>query len=279
MAYVPVDINEAVRRECLRRGYSERTIETYQDCIKRFIEFSGKKIDKISKEDALNFLYDLKENGKSGNTLHVYHMAIRFLMEDILRKNIRLNIKYSKRPEKLPLVLFKEECKQLFSAISNSKHKLMIQLLYGAGLRASELINLKIKELDLDKNYGFVRNGKGNKDRIFIIPESLKSRIINLIADEKLNSENYLFTSNRNSNYNIRSLQEIIKKSCKKAGIKKKVHPHTLRHSFATHLIEQGNSISEVQALLGHKSPETTMVYLHTGNHNMLKIKSPIDSF
>ncbi len=278
MVYVPIDINEAIKKECLRRGYSIRTIETYQDCIKRFIKFSGKSIDKIGKEDALNFLYYLQENGKSGNTLHVYHMAIRFLMEDILRKNIRLNIKYSKRPEKLPLVLSKEECKSLFNAIANEKHRLMIQLLYGAGLRASELLNLKIKELNLNEGYGFVRNGKGNKDRIFIIPESLKPRIIRLITDEKLNSENYLFTSNRNNNYDIRSLQEIIKKASRIAYIKKKVHPHTLRHSFATHLIEQGNSLQEVQALLGHKSPETTQVYLHTASKNMINIKSPIDS-
>ena len=278
MAYVPVNIDEAVRKECLRRGYSIRTIETYQDCIKRFIKFSGKSIDKIGKEDALNFLYDLKEKGKSGNTLHVYHMAIRFLMEDILRKNIRLNIKYSKRPEKLPLVLSKEECKSLFEAITNEKHRLMIHLLYGAGLRASELLNLKIKELNLNEGYGFVRNGKGNKDRLFIIPLSLKQEIINFINNEKLNSEDYLFKSNRNEKYSIRSIQEIIKKSCRTAGIDKKIHPHTLRHSFATHLIEQGSSLQEVQALLGHKSPETTQVYLHTASKNMINIKSPLDS-
>lgn len=277
MSYIPVNINEAIRKECLRRGYSERTIATYQDCINKFIEFSGKKIDKISKDDSLNFLYDLREKGKSGSTLHVYHMAIRFLLEDILRKNIRLNVKYSKRAEKLPLVLSKEECKKLFSGISNSKHKLMIKLLYGAGLRASELLNIKIKDLYIDKNYGFVRNGKGGKDRIFIIPSSLKQEIINLIDNEKLNSENFLFTSNRGSSYNIRSLQEIIKKSCKVAKLEKKIHPHTLRHSFATHLIEQGSSLSEVQSLLRHSSPETTQIYLHTSNLSMINIKSPLD--
>ena len=277
MAYVPVDINEAVRRECSRRRFSPRTIGTYQECIKKFIGFTEKSIDKIGKKDVLDFLTCLSEKGYSGNTMHVYHMAIRFLMEDILRKRIKLDIKYSKRPEKLPLVLSKEECKSLFNAIVNEKHKLMIQLLYGVGLRASELLNLKIKELNLNEGYGFVRNGKGNKDRIFIIPESLKPKIIRLIAEEKLASENYLFTSNRNSNYDIRSLQEIIKKASRITYIKKNVHPHTLRHSFATHLVEQGSSLQEVQALLGHKSPETTQVYLHTAIPK-INIKSPIDS-
>ena len=278
MAYVPVDVNYAVRRECLRRGYSERTIKTYHDCIQRFLNFSGKSIDKIGKEDALNFLYDLREKEKSGSTLNVYQMAIRFLLEDILRKNIRLNIKYSKRAEKLPLVLSKEEVRKLIESISNPKHKLMISLLYGTGLRASELLNLKIRDLELDKNYGFVRNGKGNKDRLFIIPSSLKKEIAKLIDNEKLNRENYLFTSNRQEKYNIRSLQEIIKKACKISEIKKQVHPHTLRHSFATNLIEQGSSLQEVQSLLGHSSPETTQIYLHTACKNLIKVKSPMDS-
>jgi len=267
-----------VRRECLRRGYSERTIETYQDCIQRFLEFSGKSIDKIGKEDALNFLYYLREKEKSGSTINVYHMAIRFLLEDILRKNIRLNIKYSKRAEKLPLVLSKEEVKRLIESISNLKHRLMISLLYGAGLRASELLNLKVKDLEIDKNYGFVRQGKGNKDRLFIIPSSLKQELINLIENEGLNEEDYLFTSNRQEGYSIRSLQEIIKKAVRISKIEKQVHPHTLRHSFATHLVEQGNSISEVQSLLGHSSPETTQIYLHTSSKNLISVRSPLDN-
>src|SRR4030042_4412435 len=155
----------------------------------------------------------------------------------------------------------------------------MIELMYGSGLRVSELINLKVKDLEIGKNYGFVRGGKGNKDRMFILPKICSEKIKNLVEIENLEKENYLFNSNRNDKKNIGRLQEIIKRALKLAGINKKVHCHTLRHSFATHLIEQGSSVSEVQSLLGHKSPETTMIYLHNASSQMINIKSPLDNF
>ena len=279
MGYIPIDINSAIRKECFRRGYSERTIETYQNCCKKFLEFCGdeKGIDIIGKRDVLDFLSSLKEKGYSGSTLNVYHMAIRFLMEDILRKNIKLNIKYSKRPEKLPRVLSKEEIKKLIGKIHNWKHRLMIELLYGAGLRSSELLNIRVCDLHLNENYGFVRSGKGNKDRMFILAKIVREKIKNLIEIEKLVGDDFLFLTNRREKYCLRSLQEIVKKSAKESELKE-VHCHTLRHSFATHLIERGSSVSEVQSLLGHKSPETTFVYLHTAAPNMIKIKSPLDT-
>lgn len=277
MVYIPVNVEEAVKRECKRRGYSNRTIETYLLCINRFLKFTNKTINKISKKDVREFLEYLSDRGKAGNTLNTYHMAIRFLFEDVLDKRIWLDIKYSKVPEKLPVVLSKEEVKNLINVISNSKHKLMISLLYGAGLRVSELINLRVKDLQIDDSYGWVRGGKGNKDRLFLIANSLKPAIKELMEKENLSEEGFLFNSNRNDKYDVRSLQEIIKKARKKSKIEKPISCHTLRHSFATHLIEQENSLQEVQALLGHKSPETTQVYLHTAIPK-INIKSPIDS-
>jgi len=279
MAYIPVDWEYSLRKECIRRGYSPRTIKTYSECISKFLKFSGKTLDKIGKQDVRLYLDNLAGRGLAGSSLNVNLMAIRFLLEDILRKNIHLNIKYSKTPEKLPVVLTKEEVKRLIGKIANWKHRLMIELMYGSGLRVSELINLKVKDLEISKNYGFVRGGKGNKDRMFILPKICSEKIKSLIEIENLEKENYLFNSNRNDKYNLRSLQEIIKRASKLAGINKKVHCHTLRHSFATHLIEQGQSVSEVQSLLGHKSPETTMIYLHTSGSQMINIKSPLDNF
>ena len=174
MVYIPINIEEAVKRECKRRRYSDKTVKTYLYCINRFLRFIKKGINTISKKDVRLFLEHLSEKGKSGNTMNTYHMAIRFLFEDILDKRIWIDIKYSKVPEKLPIILSKEEVKKLFNAINNEKHRLMVQVMYSAGLRVSELINLKVKDLDIKKNYGFVRQGKGNKDRIFIISESLK---------------------------------------------------------------------------------------------------------
>jgi len=277
MSYVPVDWAGSVRKECRRRRYSERTIKTYIYCISRFLKFAGKGLDKISKKDVRLFLEDLSEKERAGNTMNVYHMAIRFLFEEVLDKRIWIDIKYSKVPEKMPVVLSKSDVRSLFGAIMNEKHRLMIEFLYSSGLRVSELVNLTVKDLDINNGYGWVRGGKGNRDRLFIVAERLKNEIIGLVNRECLKPEQYLFYSNRKNKYNIRSIQQILKGAAKKSGTNKPISPHTLRHSFATHLIEDGCSVSDVQALLGHKSPETTSVYLHTASHQMIKIKSPLD--
>ena len=150
-------------------------------------------------------------------------MAVRFLFTQILNKKMWIDIKYSKTPKRLPIVLSKEEIKKLFENIKNSKHRLMVELMYSAGLRVSELINLKICDLEMDKDYGFVRKGKGNKDRLFILSEKVKDKIKNLIKKEKINKKDYLFNSLRKRKYHIRSLQKILKDASK--GINKKIHP------------------------------------------------------
>jgi len=274
-----LDVASAISRECRRRGYSERTVESYTSCVLKFISFTGKTADTLSKQDALNFLLYLKEEKKAaGNTLNVHHMAIRFFLEDILHKNMKLNIKYSKRPEKIPVFLTKEEVKRLIGKIGNWKHRLMIEVLYGGGLRVSELLNLRVKDLLIESGYGFIRQGKGRKDRIFVLSKICLDKIKNLIKMEKLNNEDFLFLTNRREPYSVRSVQEIVKKATLLAGIRKEVHPHTLRHSFATHLIQNGASLNEVQTMLGHKSPETSMIYVHMASPNMINIKSPLDS-
>jgi len=278
MVYIPIDIEEAVKKECKRRRYSDKTIKTYIYCIDRFLRWCGKDLGKISKKDVRFFLEYLSEKERAGNTLNTYHMAIRFLFEDVLDKRIWIDIKYSKVPKKLPVVLNKEEIRRLFEAIDNKTHELMIKLMYSAGLRVSELINLKVEDLNLKQGFGYVRQGKGNKDRIFIIAENLKGELREYIGKKKLNEYPYLFMSNRERKYSVRSLQQIIKKATKKAKINKQISCHTLRHSFATHLIENEYSLIDVQVLVGHKSPETTFTYLHTISPKLLNIKSPIDS-
>ena len=201
MVYFPVDIEKAIARECKRRGYSEKTIKSYTYCINYFLKFTNKPLNKISKKDVRLFLENLSEKDMAGNTMNVYHMAIRFLFQDVLDKKIWINIKYSKIPKKLPLVLTKEEVKKLFNAINNKKHRLMIRLMYAAGLRVSELLNLKINDLEISKSYGYVRKGKGDKDRIFIIADALKDDLTKLIGSKKLNELEYLFTNNKKTKY------------------------------------------------------------------------------
>jgi len=273
-----MDLNYRLIQEMKRRNFSPRTIETYSDCIRKFLEFTKKDARYLSKKDVLDFLNHLQTKKYSGSSMNVYHMAIKFLMEEVLRKNIRLNIKYSKRPTRLPEVLTQEEVCKILESIKNTKHRLMISLLYGAGLRVSELLNLKVGEINFDNKYGFVRQGKGRKDRIFILPEKIAFQLKELISFEKLSSEDFLFLTNRGEKYSPRTIAEIIKHACEDVGIRKGIHAHTFRHSFATHLIENGSSVNEVQSLLGHKSPETTMIYVHLARPNMIKIKSPLDS-
>jgi integrase/recombinase XerD len=276
--YVPIDIEKSVKKECKRRKYSDKTANTYWYCINRFLKQSGKTIDKISKKDVRLFLEYLSNRGRTGNTMNVYHMALRFLFHDVLDKRMWIDIHYSKVPVKMPLVLTKEEIRKLFNAIDNEKHKLIMQLIYAAGLRASELIHLKVKDIEFGKYYGFIRKGKGNKDRIFVVSSKIEQKLMKLIQKEELESDDFIFKSNRGNKYSLSSLQMIVKEATKKAGIEKKVHPHTLRHSFATHLVEDGYSLQDVQSMLGHRSPETSLVYVHMVSPKMVRIKSPFDT-
>src|SRR3989338_652990 len=272
-----MDVIESVKKEGLRRRYSIRTIETYLVCVRNFLNFCHKDPIKFTKKDVKDYLDILSEKNKSGSTINVNLQALKFMMEYVLNKRKYFyNIKYSKVARSLPLVLNKDEVIKLINSIENDKHKLMIKLLYSAGLRVSELLNLKICDLDIANNFGYVRKGKGNKDRMFIIADSLKQEISDCIINDKLNQDNYLFISYM-GRMSSRTVQEIIKKAVHKIKLGKKVHPHTLRHSFSTHLIENGYSVSEVQSLLGHKSPETTMIYVHMVSPKFIAVRSPLD--
>ena len=136
---------------------------------------------------------------------------------------------------------------------------------------------MKLKDLELDKNYGYIRNGKGGKDRLITLLKIVVEKIKNLIEIENLVEEDYLFKSNRETRYNVASLRKIIQNVCKKVEIKRKIHPHTLLHSFAIYLIENGYDVTNVQAMLGHKSPETTLIYTHIVSPNLMNTKSPLD--
>ena len=273
-----IDAIYLMQRELLRRKYSNKTIKTYLTCINKFLGFCNKEPRKITKKDVREYLDELLKKNVTGNTINVHLNAIKFLLREILNKNFLFKIKYSKAPKKLPVVLTKEEVKRLIDSIDNKKHKLMIKLMYSSGLRVSELIKLKVKDLEFKKNYGWVRGGKGNKDRMFIIAKTIKKDLKNFIKENKLIYDFYLFKGQKYNYISARTIQGIIKKACRKAKIKKKINTHTLRHSFATHLIENGYDINSVQNLLGHNSSQTTMMYIHIANPRMIDVKSPLDS-
>ncbi len=273
-----MEINDIIRKEALRRGLSNKTIIVYIRCVEKFFRSCDKEPKKVTKKDVRDFLDELIEKNHPGNTINVYNNALKFLFEQCLGKKMRLNIRYSKKAQRLPIVLTQEETKRLICSISNEKHKLMIKLMYSAGLRVSELLNLRVRDLELNSGYGWVRQGKGKKDRPFILAEKVKYNILEYINKNKLKLDSFMFISNRNKPYNVRSVQNIVRNAAKKAKLNKKFSCHTLRHSFATHLIENGYSVSEVQSLLGHNSLDTTMIYVHLASPRIMNVKSPLDN-
>jgi site-specific recombinase XerD len=201
---------------------------------------------------------------------------LRYSFSNIIHKDITVNIKRPKKEKRIPSVLTKEEVKILINSLDTKKSKLMASLMYACGFRVSELVNLKIKDLNFEEKIGSVRQGKGKKDRIFNIPEFLLEDLKIQAEKQKEEKKEYLFTGPK-GRLSERNLQKIISKAAKRAGIKKDVHCHTLRHSFATHLLENGTDIRTIQVLLGHSSISTTELYTHISRQQLKNVKSPID--
>jgi len=269
-----IDILYNMKREMLRRKLSPRTVKTYLFHVNKFLLKNKDKTPKqFSKKDIREYLYKMEEKDLSGSSLNVIHNALRFMMIDILHKACYLKIKYSKTPKKKPAYLTKNEIKKILEIIENLKHKLLVSLMYGAGLRVREVTRLKVEDFYFEEDIGWVRGGKGNKDRAFIIPITIKNELIKFMENKK-----YWVFEGRKGPLTISSVQMIVKKAGIKAGIEKNVHPHIFRHSFTTHLLESGNDISSVQTLLGHVNPTTTLGYSHAIKPKLISTKSPLDN-
>jgi len=272
-----LDLVEAIKKEGFRRRLSRRTIISYIFWVKKFFKYCRKDHNEITKKDVKDYINHLSDRNLSGSTLNVALNSITFMIEWVLDKRWRLNIRYSKKPKKLPVVLTRDEIINLLRVINNHKHRLIMALMYSSGLRVNELVSLRVRDLELEQSYGWVRHGKGNKDRVFIIAERLKKDLTDWIEKEKLGYDSYLFKGRKGWHLSTQTVLKITKKSGMKAGIRKNIHPHTLRHTFGTHIIENGYSLQSLQGLLGHNSPETSTVYVHTACPKMIKIKSPYD--
>ncbi len=272
-----MDFEDLTRKAGKRVFLRPKTIELYVFCLKRFFKWACKDPKKVTKTDVKSFLEFLVEKGDSASSLNVYASALKFFFDEVLCKNLLFRLRGAKKPKRIPEVLTKNEVARLFECVENKKHSLMLRLLYGSGLRVGELVRLKTKDLELRESFGWVRDGKGGKDRIFMVPKSLAGELADFIKEENLSGFDFLFKGNKGSHYSTRSIQEIIRHAAIDAEIAKRVHPHTLRHSFATHLVQEGCDVVSVQYLLGHKSMETTKVYIHTG-FPRISVKSPLDS-
>jgi site-specific recombinase XerD len=273
--YVP----EIIRKTGLRRGLSINTIKTYIQCVNVFFKkCKTEDPKKVTKKDINAFLDKLVEKGSCGNTLNVYLNSLKFFYNEILGKRLMVNIKYSKVPKRIPEFLTKEEIVRLILAVKNPKHRLMMCLKYSSGIRVGELVKLKVDDLEIEDNYGWVRQGKGGKDRLFIIAKNLKDDLKRFIEENNLEHHNYLFKGSKGGHLTRETFRMVVKNAMIKADIKKNISSHSLRHSFATHIIEQGDDVISLQSLLGHSSSRTTMVYVHANVNNLINIKSPYDS-
>ena len=258
------------------RGSSQKTIKTYSFFINKYFEYLNQKsaTKELSSDTARAFLAHLiNERQISIKSMVLAKAALKFLFEDVLKNPIDLP-KRIQIPKSLPVVLTKEEVQKLLGALKNPKHVLLLELLYSSGMRVSEVVNLKVKDFELDAGIGWIRSGKGAKDRFFIIPEKLKPKLSEFFKDKK--PEDYVFNG-ANEKYSVRTVQAIVSKAAKLANINKKISPHTLRHSFATHLLEAGVDIRKIQELLGHADLSTTQIYTKVSAKELKKIKSPLD--
>jgi len=258
------------KRELEIRNFSHQTIRSYMFAVEKFLEFSE---NKGLNENILKNYIQIILKKQNPSTVSQNLSAIEFFFEKVLKQNIK--IPHPKRNKTIPIVLTIEEMKKIIEATYNIKHKLIIKLLYGCGLRVSEIINLKKEDIDFNEGLIKIRLAKGKKDRFVNIPISLKKELENYCS---LNNEDILFPSARGGKLTTATIRKIIKNSCKKAEIKKQVHPHTLRHSFATHLLEQGTDLRIIQKLLGHSDIKTTQIYLSVSNQLIKNIKSPLDN-
>ncbi|HDH31357.1 MAG TPA: integrase [Candidatus Wolfebacteria bacterium] len=258
------------------RNYSPKTIKSYLFYIHEYLVFAKKKNLKNKNKAIELFLLEKQKLGKSPQTINLALNAIKFLYRDALKLKEKIDFKCAKRSQKLPIVLSRQEIEKIIYQIKNSKHKFIVSLGYAAGLRVSEVINLRIKDVDIEELTIHIKDAKGKKDRITIFPKKLKMEFQNLTAGKENND--LVFESNRGGKLTASTAQKVFQRATRKAEIKKDATFHSLRHSFATHLLENGVDVRYVQELLGHQNIRTTQLYTQVTNPSLKKIKSPLDN-
>jgi len=313
---------DQVRDAIRRKHFSIRTEQSYTEWIRRFILFHNKRHPReMAEPEVTEFLTHLaRDEHVAASTQNQALSALLFLYKEVLKQEIGWlqGVERAKRPSRLPVVLTRDEVRKIFAHL-HGKHRLMAGLLYGSGLRLMECVRLRVKDVDLGYLRITVREGKGGKDRVTMLPVNLAKPIERHLQKMKMQHEEdleagfgsvylpnaiarkwpraasewgwqYVFTSSRLSNDPRSSattmqrhhtdesvLQDAVKKAVRASGISKPATCHALRHSFATHLLENGYDIRTVQELLGHKDVSTTMIYTHVLNRPGVGVKSPLD--
>ena len=272
------DIMAAYEQKLILNSYSQNTIKTYKSEFKFFLKyFENHDISQVTKDMIESYVFKLitkHEIGKSKQNLLVN--AIKYYYESVLGRDRAIyDIQRPKKSKQLPGVLGKEEVYNLINSPKNIKHKAILHTIYSAGLRNGELINLRVKDIHSKEAYIFIKAAKGKKDRHTVLSETLLDLL--RIYFKEYKPSYWLFEGQSGGKYSSKSIQRIYRKAQQESGASPWSTPHTLRHSFATHLLEHGSNLRAIQVLLGHNSSKTTEIYTHILNVNNKNIKSPLD--
>ncbi|HUL38532.1 MAG TPA: site-specific integrase [Thermodesulfobacteriota bacterium] len=273
------ELKDQMEMDMKLRGFSRKTIACYLACMRGVAKHFRKSPAELGDEEIRAYLHYLMEERKVSQSVLVQtYSALKFFFEKTLQKQWNaFRIPRCKQRRKLPGVLSREEVESILSATKNLKHRAILMTIYSAGLRIGEATRLKISDIDSGRMMIRVNEGKGLKDRYSLLGE----RNLKMLRHywKRYRPQEWLFPGrNASSPVSTSAIQRVFKISLEKAGIKKKASVHTLRHCFATHLLESGTDLYYIQRLLGHKSAGTTSVYLHITGKDIGKIKSPIDS-
>jgi len=255
--------------------YSRSTIKNYISCLKEFLTIQNDESEAFEKRIKQFILYKI-DNGVSTSSVNLYHSALKLYGTKVLNIDITDSIERPSKDKKLPHVLSREDVKLIFKNTENLKHRTILMLIYSAGLRVSEAALMKLSDIDFNRDVIHIKNAKGRKDRITLLADNLKVILTDYLTDYK--PDKWLFAGQEpGSHISIRSVQKMFENAVAKSRINKEVSVHSLRHSFATHLLENGTDIRYIQELLGHEHTKTTMIYTKVSNSALRKIKSPLD--
>jgi integrase/recombinase XerD len=269
---------ECLVNELKSRKYSPKTVKSYAYYNREFIEFSRKPASIIEERDIAGFLAhpaDVRSFNES--SLELVISALKFFYSNIMGRKILMEKKRPKKDRRLPAVLSKEQVMRVPAVTINLKHKAILTLVYSSGLRVSEITKLRYGDIESDRRMVYIRRAKGRKDRYTILSRTafgILERYVRLH-----HPGNRLFPGqNRENHVSIRTVEKVFKNACARAGIPKDVSIHSLGHSFATHLLENGTDIRYIRTLLGHASVKTTSIHTHVAKHDFIRIESPLDS-
>jgi site-specific recombinase XerD len=269
----------ALREKLILKGYSRNTQRTYYYEFAQFLYLLGNHDVNEMDEGKIRsyFLYCAETLKMTDSQINSRYNAVKFYFEQVLGKaRFFIDLPRPKMRSRLPKHISARDIKKLFAAVTNLKHALMLKLCYGMGLRVSEIVNLKVSDIDTGNMQALIECGKGKKDRYVNLPESVLDDL--RAYCKEYHPVKYLFEGQGGGRYSMRSAQNVFKSAMRKANINKKVGIHGLRHSFATHLLENGTDISYIQQLLGHNSIKTTMTYTRVAQKDLKNVQSPLDS-